>query len=171
MLVGESNQNLNHESGCLFCKLGSGELPSYKIYEDEDYFAILDIYPNITGQALVIPFKHVSSYVFDLEDKDLEKFAVVTKKVAKILERSLDNVRVHLVLEGTAINHLHAKLYPAIGMKSKNEHIYAEEFVYFPKYLGFVCTLLGPRANDEDLKDLQKKILAANPDQSALLGR
>jgi len=143
---------------CTFCKIVKNELPSFKIYEDEKYIAILDIYPNIKGQTLVIPKKHVNSYAFDLPDDELAELIIISKKVAKIIEKGLKVERVHMVLEGTAINHLHAKLYPAIGA-SKNEPYISEQVVYFDKYPGYVTTILGPRAQDDELKKVMEEII------------
>ncbi len=81
-----------------------------------------------------------------------------SKRVAKLLEATLNVGRVHLVLEGTGVNHLHAKLYPAIGVNKAFIQLIAKENVYFKSYPGYVTTLMGPRAEDEELKKLQKQI-------------
>ena len=147
---------------CIFCKIVEGKESSFKIYEDKNYIAILDLFPNIMGQTLVIPKEHIDSYAFDLPEKELCKLMKATKKVAKMLEKGLKVKRVHMVMEGTAINHLHVKLYPAIGMKSKNEKRIADDRIYFDEYKGYITTLLGPKANEKDLKEVQNKILNAN---------
>ncbi|MGC8538610.1 MAG: HIT family protein, partial [Candidatus Micrarchaeia archaeon] len=72
---------------CIFCKIVAGEAPSFKIYEDEKYIAILDKYPNIKGQTLVITKEHVDSYAFDLSDDELCNLINTAKKVAKLLEK------------------------------------------------------------------------------------
>lgn len=146
------------KSGCLFCEITKDKIPSYKIYENERFIAILDIFPNIKGQTLVLPKEHVGSYAFDMSDEQLAEFMQFTKQVTRILETRLPVPRVHLVLEGTAIDHLHAKLYPAIGMKNKDDRVVAEEKVKFEKYPGYISTLLGPRASDEELEALQKQL-------------
>jgi len=147
---------------CIFCKIVEGKESSFKIYEDKNYIAILDLFPNIMGQTLVIPKEHIDSYAFDLSEKELCELMKVTKKVAKMLEKGLKVKRVHMVIEGTAINHLHVKLYPAIGMKSKNEKRIADDRIYFDEYKGYITTLLGPKADEKDLKEVQNKILNAN---------
>ncbi|MDE1851811.1 MAG: HIT domain-containing protein [Candidatus Micrarchaeota archaeon] len=141
---------------CLFCRIVNGELPSYRIYEDKRHIAFLDIFPNIKGQTLVIPKGHRESYAFDIDDEELKEFMMAVKRVSKQIERKLNVGRVHMVLEGTGVNHLHAKLYPAIGTdKGFKEHI-AKENVHFDSYPGYVTTLMGPRADDNYLKELQK---------------
>ncbi|MGC8652011.1 MAG: HIT family protein [Candidatus Micrarchaeia archaeon] len=147
---------------CIFCRIARGEMKAFKIYEDKEYIAILDIYPNIKGQTLVIPKRHISGYAFDASDQELCKLAKVSKKVAKMLEKGLDVKRVHMVMEGTAINHLHAKLYPAIGMKNKDDMYWIREEVYFKRYEGYITTKMGPRAKDETLEKLKNIIVKRN---------
>jgi len=147
---------------CIFCKIVEGKEKSFKLYEDKKYIAILDRFPNIMGQTLVITKDHINSYAFDLSEKKLCELMKVTKKVAKMLEKGLKVKRVHMVIEGTAINHLHVKLYPAIGMKSKNKKLIADDRIYFDEYKGYITTLLGPKADEKDLKEVQNKILNAN---------
>jgi len=67
---------------CIFCRIVKGELPSYRVYEDQDYFGFLDIFPMVRGQTLLIPKKHKDSYAFALNDKELADFIVGVKKVA-----------------------------------------------------------------------------------------
>jgi histidine triad (HIT) family protein len=144
---------------CLFCEIAKGEINTYKIYENKGYIAILDIFPNIKGQTLVMPKKHIGSNAFDLNDKELAEFIKITKKVAKLLENKLGVGRVHLVLEGTGVNHLHAKLYPAIGLKSNEfKEIWAKDKIYFKKYEGYISTLTGPKASEKSLREIQRRI-------------
>jgi diadenosine tetraphosphate (Ap4A) HIT family hydrolase len=143
---------------CIFCKLVNGEIPSYKIWEDENYMAILDIYPNIAGQSLVIPKAHIDSNVFAMKVPEYDRFMKATRKVARLLEKKLKVGRVHLVFEGTAINHLHAKLYPAIGYGKEFIETVVKEEIKFERYPGYVTTLMGPRAGDDELSALQRQI-------------
>lgn len=135
------------------------KVPSFKIYEDKKFIAILDLYPNIKGQTLVISKRHLSGYLFDLNDKDLKELITAVKRVSKLLEVKLGVKRVHVVFEGTGINHLHAKLYPAIGLKDKYAEVWAKDKVYFKKYKGYVTTLTGPKADQKGLKRLQSKLM------------
>ncbi len=146
------------DPSCIFCKIVKGELPSYNVYEDRSFIGILDIYPNIKGQTLVIPKRHVPSYVFDLSNIELAELMATTKKVAKLLERKLNVGRVHIVFEGTSVNHLHAKLYPAIGTSKLFRQAIAKENIYFTSYPGFVTTMMGPRADDKELEAVRRKI-------------
>jgi diadenosine tetraphosphate (Ap4A) HIT family hydrolase len=144
---------------CIFCDIANGKINAYKVYEEKNYLAFLDIFPNIKGQTLVIPKRHMGSNIFDLNDKELVEFIKATKRVAKLLENKLGVGRVHLVFEGTGVNHLHAKLYPAIGLKSKEfKEIWAKEKAYFKRYEGYVTTLTGPRASDASLRRVMGQI-------------
>jgi diadenosine tetraphosphate (Ap4A) HIT family hydrolase len=143
----------------IFCTIAKGNAPAFRIYEDKAFVAILDIYPNIMGQTLVISKKHHTGYAFDLNDRELREFIVATKRVSKLLERKLRVKRVHVVFEGTGINHLHAKLYPAIGLKQKYAEVWAKDKKYFKKYEGYVTTLTGPKASEKELRRVYNKIV------------
>lgn len=142
----------------IFCKIVKGEAPSFKIYEDRNFIAILDIYPNIRGQTVLISKRHKGGYAFDLSETELKELITATKRVIKLLERKLKVKRVHVAIEGTGVNHLHVKLYPAIGLNGKNTIIWAKEKRHFSRYPGYVTTLTGPRAKDEELRKLMEKI-------------
>ena len=148
------------DNKCLFCSIANGDVPSYKIFEDNKYVAFLDIFPNIRGQTLVVPKEHYDSYIFDLNDLQISDFFIAVKRVAVLLETGLGVGRVNMVLEGTGVNHLHAKLYPAIGMKEKGfREVIAKDTIYFEKYSGYVTTLMGPKASEAELLALQREIL------------
>ena len=142
---------------CIFCKIVNGEAPSYKVWEDKDYIAILDIYPNIKGQTLVIQKKHDESYVFGLSDAKIVKLAKAIKKVANLLEKKLKVKRVHAIFEGTGVDHLHVKLYPAIRYGESPEPSGVKP-VRFERYPGYVTSAGGLEASEEELKAIQKEI-------------
>ena len=143
---------------CTLCEIVSGKLPAFRIYEDNYAVAFLDIYPNVKGQALVVPKKHVGSYIFDLDDSEIHAILISAKQAVKILEKGLGTNWVNIAFEGLDVNHLHAKLYPCIGMQ-RFKHMVAQQMVYFDTYPGYMTTLMGPRAKDEELKKLQDQIL------------
>lgn len=91
---------------CIFCKIVSGELPSYKIYEDEKYFAFLDIFPSAEGHTLVIPKQHVE-WVWDYENLG-EYFEVVAKIARHYREISGEIVRSNI--DGWQVPHAHIHL-------------------------------------------------------------
>jgi len=135
-----------------------GEIPCHKIYEDEDFIAILDIFPNTKGVTLVLTKKHYSSYVFDMPEEIYANLLTITKKVAKTLDKALNVKRTAMVMEGLGINHAHIKLYPLHGLKESFEEIWAPEKIFFEKYRGFITTQQGSRVDDKELEQLAKKI-------------
>jgi len=143
---------------CIFCKIVKGEMPCHKIYEDNDFIAILDINPNTKGVTLVLTKKHYPSYAFDMPDDVYKNLLLVTKKVAKTLDKALNVKRTAMVMEGLGIDHGHIKLYPIHGLKESFEEIWAPKKIFFEKYEGYVTTQLGSRADDKELEKLAKKI-------------
>ena len=71
---------------CIFCKISRGDIPSYKIWEDDKFFAILDIFPNTKGMTLIIPKEHYDSYAFEMPDDVYSEFMLAAKKVGLILD-------------------------------------------------------------------------------------
>ncbi|OYT41455.1 MAG: diadenosine tetraphosphate hydrolase [Candidatus Aenigmarchaeota archaeon ex4484_224] len=155
--MGNVNGN-NMKKDCIFCKIVNGEIDSAKIWEDNEFLAILDINPNMKGMTLLITKKHYDSYVFDMPKDVYQRFLLAARKVAKILEKGLNVKRVAMVMEGLGINHAHIKLYPLHGLKEKFEEKWSKERVFFKEYPGYLTTQLGPRVNLEELKKLAKEI-------------
>ncbi len=143
---------------CIFCKIGKGEIPSVKIWEDDNFLAVLDINPNTKGMTLVMPKNHFDSYVYDMPDKDYSELFLASKKVAKILEKGLGVKRVALVMEGMGIDHAHIKLYPMYGLEEKFKEMWAKDKKFFDKYEGYISTQLGPEASPDELKEIAEKI-------------
>lgn len=98
---------------CIFDKIVNGELPSYKVYEDEEHLAFLTIHPINPGHTLVIPKKHIS-YLFDMEDEDLTKLMLVSKKVANILKKAFNprTGKIGVMVAGGEVPHVHIHLVP-----------------------------------------------------------
>ena len=95
----------------IFTKIINGEIPSYKIAEDENHFAFLDIFPTAKGHTLVIP-KHEVDNLFDLPENEyleLQKFA---RKVAKAIEKTIPCNRVGVTVIGLDVPHAHIHLIP-----------------------------------------------------------
>ena len=94
----------------IFEKIYSGEIPSRKIYDDGEFFAILDINPLSDGHALVIPVK-APNKIYDMEDAEFAKFWLVAKKIAKNMEEKL-GCRIGSAVEGMDVPHAHIHLVP-----------------------------------------------------------
>jgi histidine triad (HIT) family protein len=143
---------------CTFCKIISKGNNSSLFWEDDDFVAILDKYPNTKGQSLVLPKKHYDSNILKLADPVYSELMLASKKVAKILEDNLHVKRVALVCEGMGINHAHVKLYPLHGLESEFVEMLGTHQVYYEKYNGHITTLLGPEASQDVLTTLATKL-------------
>ena len=143
---------------CIFCKIVRGEIDSAKIWEDKKHLAILDVFPNTKGMALLITKKHYPSYAFDMPEKEYKDFLLAARRVAKILEKGLGVKRVALVMEGMGIDHAHLKFYPLHGLGKKFQEMWAPKKIYFQKYEGYLSTQLGPLADLKKLKKLAGEI-------------
>lgn len=95
----------------IFSKIATGEIPSYKIAEDDNYFAFLDINPMVKGHVLVIPKQEVD-YVFDLDDNMLADMMIFAKKIAVALEKAISCQRVGVMVIGLEVPHAHIHLIP-----------------------------------------------------------
>ncbi len=95
----------------IFTKIIKGEIPSYKIAEDENFYAFLDIFPVVKGHTLVVPKKEID-YIYDLDDKTLAGLNVFAKKIAKAIDKSIECKRVGVLVIGTEVPHAHIHLIP-----------------------------------------------------------
>jgi histidine triad (HIT) family protein len=95
----------------IFSKIIRGEIPSYRIHEDDDFYAFLDINPLAKGHTLVIP-KVETDYLFDLEDDRLARMMVFAKKVALAIDRTMVCKRVGVAVLGLEVPHAHIHLIP-----------------------------------------------------------
>lgn len=95
----------------IFSKIIAGEIPSYKIAEDDRFYAFLDINPMAEGHTLVIP-KQETDYVFDLDDNNLSGLILFARKVAKAIEKVIPCRRVGMMVIGLEVPHAHIHLIP-----------------------------------------------------------
>ena len=95
----------------IFSRIVAGEIPSYKIAEDEEFFAFLDINPVAKGHTLVIPKKEID-YIFDIEDPVLGRMMAFAKRVARAQEEVIPCKRVGLAVMGLEVPHAHIHLIP-----------------------------------------------------------
>lgn len=144
--------------GCIFCKIASGERSCHKVWEDKSHLAFLDIKPNTKGMTLVISKKHYESYAVEMPDKAYAGLLLAARKVAKLLDKKLGTKRTAFVLEGMGVNHVHVKLYPLHGLDKKFAEIFSPETKFFERYMGYLTTELGPRADDKELAKLAREI-------------
>jgi histidine triad (HIT) family protein len=126
----------------LFSKIIAGDIPSYRIAENEKFFAFLDIFPLREGHTLVIPKVETDKF-FDLDDAYLSEMLVFAKPIAKAIERSFPCNRCGISVVGIEVPHAHLHLIP---INSANDLNFTQ-----PK-----LTVSG-----EELKKIQEKILSA----------
>ena len=103
----------------IFSKIIAGEIPSYKIAEDDQFFAFLDIFPLVEGHVLVIPKVEVDKF-FDVPDEYLSRMLVFAKPIAKAMEKSFPCNRVGLSVIGLEVPHAHLHMVPINGMDDLN---------------------------------------------------
>ena len=131
---------------CIFCKIVSGEASSYKVWEDDKHVAFLGIFPSTKGMTVVIPKKHLPSYVFQMEDQDYSGLMQAAKQTALLLDTKLGSYRTVMIAEGLEIDHAHVRLYP----------LYSE----IP---GGDIFGNGPRASEEELEKVFNEITTVGP--------
>lgn len=144
---------------CLFCDIVSRKIPSYRIWENDTHLAFLSIYPNTIGATVVIPRKHYSSYIVDMDDKTTSELLTSAKIVAKIIDEKFKDVgRTAIVFEGFGVDHLHAKLFPMHGTGDMTEwkQIKSNVRTVFEKYEGYISSHDGPLSSRDELTNVQK---------------
>ncbi len=98
----------------IFTRIIKGEIPSYKVAEDDRFYAFLDIHPLVKGHTLVIPKlpEPEADYIFDLDDQLLADMMVFAKQVAKGIQQATGCKRVGVAVLGMEVNHVHIHLIP-----------------------------------------------------------
>ncbi len=146
------------EKDCIFCKIVRKEIPSWVFFDEGEYMAFLTPFPNTPGVTVVIPKKHITDYVFDMEGKDYEPFMKVVKKVARRMDDVFGVARTALIFEGTEIAHVHVKLYPLHGSLAGKTQVLAPKKEFTELYRGYLTTIDGPKMDDEKLDELRGKL-------------
>ena len=100
----------------IFTKIINGEIPCYKIAEDDNFFAFLDINPNVMGHTLCIPKKEVDK-ILDLDEETYMELMSFSRKVGKAIEKAIDCKRVGITVIGLEVPHVHLHLIPLNSMK------------------------------------------------------
>jgi histidine triad (HIT) family protein len=103
----------------IFSKIIKGEIPSYKVAENDEFYAFLDIAPLSFGHTLVVP-KFENDYIFDLDDHILQKMFVFAKKVALAVEKNVKCQRIGVAVLGIDVPHTHIHLIPIVTGKEIN---------------------------------------------------
>ena len=122
----------------IFSKIISGEIPSYKVFEDDYCFSFLDINPNAKGHILCVPKKQVDK-IFDLSELDYNRLMIFSRKVARAMRKAIPCKRIGMTVIGLEVPHAHVHLIPINVM----------EDVSFKKKV---------KLTDKEFKQLAKKI-------------
>ena len=96
----------------IFSKIVAGEIPSYKVAEDENFYAFLDINPMAKGHTLVVPKKTEEDYIFRLDDNTFAGLMQFSKRVAAAIEKSVPCKRIGIAVIGLEVPHTHIHLIP-----------------------------------------------------------
>ena len=105
----------------IFSRIIKGEIPSYKVAEDDRYYAFLDINPLTKGHTLVVPKQEVD-YLFDLDDQTLADMMIFAKKIARKIGEKIACKRVAVVVLGMEVPHAHIHLIPINSEKDVDFH-------------------------------------------------
>ncbi len=124
---------------CLFCEIANKKIASFKVWENEDFLAFLDIAPINPGHVLLIPKKHTKD-VFSLSDDVYDKIFQIAKKIVKPLKKATLAKKIGLVVEGFGVPHAHIHLVPTY----KGNELNPER---------------AKKASSADLKKMQKILL------------
>jgi len=121
----------------IFSRIINGEIPCYKIAENDRFFAFLDINPLMEGHTLVVP-KHETDYIFNIEDDELGQMMVFAKQVAQKIEKAIPCKRIAVAVIGLEVPHAHIHLVPITkegDLDFKKEHLKLsqEEFLDIQK--------------------------------------
>lgn len=121
----------------IFSRIINGEIPCYKIAENDKFFAFMDINPVAKGHTLVVP-KWENDYIFALEDDEIAEMMVFAKKVAKAIEKAIPCNRIGVAVIGLEVPHAHIHLIPItkegdMDFKKEHEHLTPEEFLDLQK--------------------------------------
>lgn len=116
----------------IFTKIVKGEIPSHKVFENEKFYAFLDINPLTKGHTLVIPKEEVD-YLFDIDDALLSEMILVSKRIAKAIEKAISCTRVGMMVIGLEVPHAHIHLIPIqnegdMNLSNKRVELSKEEF-------------------------------------------
>ena len=115
---------------CIFCKIVRGEIPSFKVYEDEHVLAFLDIHPANPGHTLVIPKNHAGN-IFEVSPEEWARVTEATRMLAGVIERALDAKGINLMMNnrehaGQVVDHAHVHIIPRFTGDSHRHWAHSE---------------------------------------------
>ena len=126
---------------CIFCKIVAGEIPSYKVYEDDNFFAFLDITPRNPGHTLLIPKKHYR-WVWDVSN--IGNMYEVAQKIVRAQKKAFDTDFVVSLVIGEEVPHAHIWLVPRLPNDGHGDSIDLKNI---------------KKLSEEEMKEVQEKII------------
>ena len=125
---------------CIFCKIVAGQIPAYRVWENDDFIAFLDIKPVVEGHALIIPREH-HDYVFDLPENLYQGLFAAARTLAPAFKRATNCKKVAISIVGVDVPHTHLHLIP-VTLPGDTDHSRAHE------------------VSKEDLREIQDKLIS-----------
>ena len=123
----------------IFSRIIAGEIPCYKVAEDDRHFAFLEINPLTKGHTLVVPKREVD-YIFDLEDDELQQMIVFAKRIARKIKSKIECKKVAMVVLGLEVAHAHIHLIPINNENDVDFH--KEKLKLSPKEFTAIAEML-----------------------------
>jgi len=142
----------------LFARLVRGEIPQWRIWQDDEHIAFLTPFGNTPGAMVIIPRRHLSSDILGLAEDDFEKLMVATRTVANLIMRAMECDRVGMFFEGFEIDYAHVKLAPVLNKAEGSAAVEGQSDEFHDTYPGYLSTRLGPGASKEALEDTFNRI-------------
>ena len=124
----------------IFSKIVAGEIPCYKVAEDEKHFAFLDINPVAPGHTLVIPKKEVD-YIFDLTDEEYAELQLFAKRVAEAIKQAIPCQRIGVAVMGLEVPHTHIHLIPI--NKEADMNFFKEKATLSPEEMAQIASKIN----------------------------
>jgi diadenosine tetraphosphate (Ap4A) HIT family hydrolase len=143
----------------LFDDIIDGTIPSWKVWEDEQYLAFLTPFPNTPGYTIVIPKRNPGDNFLTVDDEVYVGTLRAAKKVAQLLQKAFGVYRVGMVIEGEGVPHMHVKLIPLHGRRA--DLTTSNDTDFSETYRGYLTTINGPKMDDTQLDAIQQKIQEA----------
>lgn len=146
----------------IFEKIVAGEIPSTKIWEDDEFLAILDVFPNCKWQTLVIPKIWYDSDISLMPEDVYGRYMLAVKHVVAMLKKWLGVTRVGIVMEWMWVHHAHVKLYPMHWIDAEWKPMRTDQRVWFDTYEWYLTTHIGDMKPAEYLQQVAQEILSNN---------
>ena len=136
------------KDGCVFCKILKGEIPCYKVWEDDSVVVFLDIAPYVVGHVMVVPKKHYR-WIWDMPEEEYLHFMKSVLKIVFGLKKAFGTDWVEEGVAGVDIGHAHLHLFPRVARDG---------------VIGFPSSVMDPKPSDKEMEDIAEKIRNAIED-------